>query len=120
MDNTLNKVRQISCIISTGAINFDDDTLSFNCGDKNTAFIHLRGNLDPYIKAQLKIKTPDGEIVLVEGKVITNNRNVSREFPLVIDKAGNYNCQLILSFKDKTNVSNIFSYTVNKSIGGDK
>lgn len=57
-----------------------------------------------------------------DGKIlyVTNNRNVSREFPLVIDKAGNYNCQLILSFKDKTNVSNIFSYTVNKSIGGDK
>lgn len=118
--NELNKIKQINYIIGSGAVNVDDNDLAFNVGDKQVAFIQLRGNLDNWIKAQLKIKTPDGEIVLVSGKVISNNRNVSREFPLVIDKAGNYNCQLILSFKDKTNVSNIFNYTVNKSIGGDK
>lgn len=118
--NELNKIKQINYIVGSGAVNVDDNDLAFNVGDKQVAFIQLRGNLEGYIKSQMKIRTPNGEIVLIEGKVITNNRNVCREFPLVIDKAGNYNCQLILSFKDKTNVSNIFSYTVNKSIGGDK
>lgn len=120
MDNTLNKVRQISCIISTGAINFDDDILAFNVGDKNTAFIHLRGNLDPYIKAQLKVKTPTGEVVLINSKIL-NLKNVCREFQLIIDQSGEYKAQLILSYKEQVNISNIFSYTVNPSIeGGDK
>lgn len=113
----LNKVRQISCIISTGAINFDDDTLSFNCGDKNTAFIHLRGNLDPYIKAQLKVKTPTGEIMLINSKTL-NLKNACREFSVVIAEPGEYVCQLILSYKEQINVSNKFSYTVNPSIEG--
>lgn len=113
----LNKVRQISCIISTGAINFDDDTLSFNAGDKNTAFLHLRGNLEGYIKAQLKVKTPSGEVVLINSKIL-NLKNVCREFAVIVDEPGKYQCQLILSYKEQVNISNIFSYTVNSSIGG--
>lgn len=115
--NELNKIKQISCIISTGAINFDDDILSFNVGDKNTSFIQLRGNLDSYIKAQLKVKTPTGEVVLINSKIL-NLKNVCREFPVVVDEAGKYEAQLILSFKDKVNVSNIFNYQVNKGIEG--
>lgn len=117
--NELNKIKQINYIIGSGAVNVDDNDLAFNVGDKNVSFIQLRGNLDNWIKAQLKIRTPNGEVVLIEGKVITNNRNVCREFPVVVDEDGKYQAQLILSFKDKTNVSNIFSYTVNKSIGGN-
>lgn len=115
----LNKIKQISYIVGSGVVNFDDNDLAFNVGDKNTAFIQLRGALDSYIKAQMKIRTPNGEVVLVEGKTITNNRNVCREFSLVVDEDGKYQAQIILSFKDKVNVSNIFNYTVNKSIGGE-
>ena len=115
--NELNKIRQISCIISTGAINFDDDTLSFNQGDKNTAFIHLRGAMEGYIKAQLKVKTPSGEVVLINSKIL-NLKNVCREFAVVVDEPGNYVCQLILSYKEQVNISNIFTYKVNASIEG--
>lgn len=115
--NELNKVRQISCIISTGAINFED-SLQFNEGDKNCAFIHLRGTMDSWIKAQLKVKTPTGEIVLINSKTL-NLKNVCREFQLIVDTPGNYECQLILSYKEQVNVSNIFNYTVNKSIEGE-
>ncbi len=115
--NELNKIRQISCIISTGAINFDDDTLCFNCGDKNTAFIQLRGNLDPYIKAQLKVKTPTGEVVLINSKTL-NLKNVCREFAVVIGEPGEYMCQLEFSWKDQINISNIFKYQVLEGIEG--
>lgn len=114
----LNKVKQINYIIGSGVVNADDNDLSFNVGDKNTSFIQLRGALDNYIKAQMKIRTPNGEIVLVEGKTITNNKNVCREFSVVVDEAGNYSCQLILSYKDKVNVSDVFTYKVNKGIEG--
>lgn len=113
----LNKVRQISCIISTGAINFDDDTLSFNCGDKNTAFIQLRSTLPNYIQVKMKIRTPNGEIVLVPGKAITA-KNACREFAVVVDEVGTYECQLEFSYKDQINISNIFKYEVLKGIEG--
>ena len=116
--NELNKIKQINYIIGSGAVNVDDNDLAFNVGDKQVAFIQLRGNLDNWIKAQMKIRTPNGEIVLIEGKIITNNRNVCREFPVVVDEAGNYSCQLILSYKDKVNVSDVFTYKVNKGIEG--
>lgn len=116
----LNKIKQINYIIGSGAVNVDDNDLAFNVGDKQVAFIQLRGALDNYIKAQMKIRTPNGEVVLVEGKVISNNRNVCREFAVVVDEAGKYEAQLILSFKDKVNVSNIFNYQVNKSIEGGR
>lgn len=114
----LNKIKQINYIVGSGVVNVDDNDLAFNVGDENISYIQLRGTLDSYIKSQLKIRTPNGEIVLINGKVISNNKNVCREFPVVVDEAGKYQAQLILSFKDKTNVSNIFSYTVNKSIEG--
>lgn len=118
--NELNKIKNIGYNCNCGAIMYEDESLQFNVGDKNTAFIQLRGALDSYIKAQMKIRTPNGEVVLVEGKVISNNRNVCREFAVVVDEAGKYEAQLILSFKDKVNVSNIFNYQVNKSIEGGR
>lgn len=114
----LNKIKQINYIVGSGVVNFDDSDLAFNVGDKNTSFIQLRGTMDNYIKTQLKIRTPNGEVVLIDGKVISNNRNVCREFPVVVDEAGNYSCQLILSYKDKVNVSDVFTYKVNKGIEG--
>lgn len=116
--NELNKIKQINYIIGSGAVNVDDNDLAFNVGDKQVAFIQLRGTMEGYIKAQMKIRTPNAEIVLIEGKIITNNRNVCREFPVVVDEAGNYSCQLILSYKDKVNVSDVFTYKVNKGIEG--
>lgn len=116
--DSLNKVKQINYIVSSGVVNVDDNDLAFNVGDKQVAYIQLRGSLDSYIKAQMKIQTPNGEVVLVEGKTISNNKNVCREFAVVVDEAGKYDAQLILSFKDKVNVSNIFNYMVNKSIEG--
>lgn len=113
----LNKVRQISCIISTGAINFDD-TISFNCGDKQVAFIQLRSTMPNYIQAQMKIRTPNGEIVLVPGRVITNNKNACREFGVVVDEPGEYVCQLEFKYKDQVNISNTFKYEVLKGIEG--
>lgn len=116
--NELNKVKQINYIVGSGVVNVDDNDLAFNVGDKNISFIQLRGTLDSYIKAQMKIKSPNGEVVLIVGKVVTNNKNVCREFPVVVDEAGKYVCQILLSFKDKVNVSNKFSYQVNESIEG--
>lgn len=112
----LNKIRQISCIISTGAVNFDD-AISFNCGDKQVAYVQLRSTLPNYIQVQMKIRTPNGEIVLVPGKIITA-KNACREFLAVVDEPGEYVCQLILSYKEQVNISNIFTYKVNASIEG--
>lgn len=114
--NELNKIRQISCIISTGAINFDD-TIYFNCGDKQVAYIQLRSTLPNYIQVRMKIKTPNGEIVLVPGKAITA-KNACREFAVVVDEPGEYVCQLEFSYKDQINVSDKFTYRVNPSIEG--
>lgn len=116
--NELNKVKHISYSPNSGEVTYKDEDLLFNQGDQHTAFLHLRGTMEGYIRAELKIKTPNGEVVLLISKVITNNKNVCREFELIVDEAGKYQAQLILSYKDKTNVSNIFSYTVNKSIEG--
>lgn len=110
----LNKIRQISCIISTGAINFDD-TIYFNCGDKQVAYIQLRSTLPDYIQVRLKIRTPNGEIVLVPGRVI-NNKNACREFAVVVDEQGEYVCQIEFSYKDQINISNTFKYEVLKGI----
>ena len=112
----LNKIRQISCIYNTGAINFED-SLQFNEGDKNCAFIHLRGTMDNWIKAQLKVKTPTGEVVLINSKTL-NLKNVCREFALIIGEPGVYEAQLILSYKDQINNSNVFKYEVLKGIEG--
>lgn len=114
--NELNKVKHVGYNANTGAVNYEEDTLSFNAGDKNTSFIHLRGAMDNAIKAQLKIKTPNGEVVSIEGQVISNNKNVCREFALEIGAPGNYECQLVLSHKYKVNVSNIFKYEVKPSL----
>lgn len=116
--NELNKIRQISCIISTGAINFDD-TISFNCGDKQVAFIQLRSTMPDYIQAQMKIRTPNGEIVLVPGRAITT-KNACREFAVVVDEPGEYVCQLVFSYKAQVNISNIFKYEVLEGIEGGK
>lgn len=114
--NELNKIRQISCIISTGAINFDD-TIYFNVGDKNTAFIQLRSTIPNYIQVRMKIKTPNGEVVLIPGKAITA-KNACREFAVVVDEPGEYVCQLEFSWKDQVNISNTFKYEVLKGIEG--
>lgn len=116
--NELNKIRQISCIISTGAINFDD-TISFNCGDKQVAFIQLRSTMPDYIQSQMKIRTPNGEIVLVPGRAITT-KNACREFAVVVDEPGEYVCQLVFKYKAQVNISNIFKYEVLEGIEGGK
>lgn len=114
--NELNKVKHVGYNANTGAVNYEEDTLSFNAGDKNTSFIHLRGAMDNAIKAQLKIKTPNGEVVQLSSEVITNNRNVCREFAVIVDEPGIYSCQLVLSYKYKVNVSDIFKYQVKPSL----
>ena len=114
--NELNKIRQISCIINTGLINFDD-AISFNCGDKNTAYIQLKSTMPNYIQVQMKIRTPNGEIVLVPGRIITT-KNACREFLAVVDEPGEYVCQLEFRYKDQINISNTFKYEVLKGIEG--
>lgn len=114
--NELNKVKQINYIVGSGVVNVDDNDLAFNVGDKNISFIHLRGTMDNDIKAELKIRTPNGEVVSIEGQVISNNKNVCREFAIVVDEQGEYKCQLVLSYKYKVNVSDIFKYQVKPSL----
>ena len=110
------KIKHIGYSPNSGEVNYKDEDLIFNVGDKNTAFLHLRGNLEGYIRAELKVKAPNGEVVLLTSKVVNNLKNVCREFAVVVDEPGKYQCQLILSYKDKVNVSDIFSYEVNKGL----
>ena len=110
------KVKHIGYSPNSGEVTYKDEDLVFNVGDKNTAFLHLRGNLEGYIRAELKVKAPNGEVVLLISKVVNNLKNVCREFAVVVDEPGKYQCQLILSYKDKVNVSDIFSYEVKKSL----
>lgn len=112
----LNKVKHIGYSPNSGEVTYKEEDLVFNQGDKHTAFLHLRGDMEGYIRAELKIRTPNGEVVLLTSKQITNLKNVCREFELIVDEPGKYQCQLILSYKNQINISEIFSYEVNKSL----
>lgn len=112
----LNKVKHIGYSPNSGEVTYKEEDLVYNVGDKQVAFIHLRGTMEGYIRAELKIRTPNGEVVLLTSKQITNLKNVCREFAVVVDEPGKYNCQLILSYKNQINVSDIFSYQVKESI----
>lgn len=116
MDSTLDKIKHISYNANNGEVMYEEGTLIFNVGDKNTAFLHLRGNLPNYIRAELKIKAPNGEIVLLTSKIINNLKNICRQFEVIVNESGTYDCQLVLSYSNKTNVSNKFSYKVNQGI----
>lgn len=110
------KIKHIGYSPNSGEVTYKDEDLVYNVGDKQVAFIHLRGDMEGYIRAELKIKTPNGEVVLLTSKQITNLKNVCREFAVVVDEPGKYNCQLILSYKNQINVSDIFSYQVKESL----
>lgn len=112
----LNKVKHIGYSPNSGEVTYKEEDLVYNVGDKQVAFIHLRGTMEGYIRAELKIRTPNGEVVLLTSKQITNLKNVCREFAVVVDEPGKYNCQLILSYKNQINVSDIFSYQVKESL----
>lgn len=112
----LDKVKNISYNCNCGAIMYEDDSLQFNQGDKNTAYLNLRGEMEGYIRAELKVKAPNGEIVVLTSKVINNLKNICRQFQLIVDEPGKYQCQLVLSYDNKTNTSDIFSYLVKESL----
>lgn len=112
----LDKVKNISYNPSSGQVMYEEDSLQFNQGDKNTAFLNLRGDMEDYIRAELKVKAPNGEIVVLTSKVINNLKNICRQFQLIVDEPGTYNCQIILSYSYKTNTSDIFSYQVKESL----
>ena len=116
--NELDKVKHISYNANNGEVMYEEGTLVFNEGDKNTAFIHLRGAMEGYIRAELKIRKPGGEVVLLTSKVVDNLKNICREFAVEVNSPGDYECQLILSYRDKINISNIFKYKVLKGIEG--
>lgn len=116
----LDKVKNISYNCSCGAVMYEEDSLQFNQGDKNTAYLNLRGEMEGYIRAELKVKAPNGEVVALTSKVINNLKNICRQFQLIVDEPGTYDCQLVLSYSNKTNVSDIFSYKVLKGIEGGK
>ena len=116
----LDKVKHISYNTNNGIVTYEEDSLVFNEGDKNTAFIHLRGAMEGYIRAELKILKPGGEVVVLTSKVVTNLKNVCREFAVEVNSPGEYECQLILSYRDKINISNKFTYKVLKGIEGGK
>lgn len=112
----LDKVKNISYNPNSGEVMYEEDSLQFNQGDKNTAFLNLRGDMEDYIRAELKVKAPNGEIVVLTSKVINNLKNICRQFQLIVDEPGTYNCQIILSYSYKTNTSDIFSYQVKESL----
>lgn len=116
MDNTLDKIKHIGYNPNSGEVMYEEGSLVFNEGDKNTSYIHLRGNLPDYIRAEMKIKNPAGEVVILNSKVVKSLKNICREFQLKVNAPGNYECQLVLSYSNKTNVSNKFSYKVNQGI----
>lgn len=116
----LDKVKNITYNPNSGEVMYEEDSLVFNEGDKNTAFIHIRGTMEDYIRAELKICKPGGQVVVLTSKIITNLKNICREFAVEIGEPGNYNCQLILSYGNKTNVSDIFSYKVLEGIKGGR
>lgn len=116
----LNKVKHISYITSTGAVTYEEDSLVYNEGDKNVARIHLRGTIENFIRVDMKLLKPGGEVVVLTSKVVTNLKNICREFAVEVGEPGEYKCQLILSYKDQINVSDIFSYKVLEGIKGGK
>lgn len=116
----LDKVKNISYNPNSGEVMYEEDSLVFNECDKNVAFLNLRGEMEGYIRAELKVKAPNGKIAVLTSKVVNNLKNICRQFQLIVDEPGKYECQLVLSYGNKTNVSDIFSYKVLKGIGGEK
>lgn len=116
----LNKVKHISYITSTGAVTYEEDSLVYNEGDKNVARIHLRGTIENFIRVDMKLLKPGGEVVVLTSKVVTNLKNICREFAVEVGEPGEYKCQLILSYKDQINVSDVFTYKVLEGIKGGK
>lgn len=112
----LDKVKNISYNPNSGEVMYEEDSLQFNQGDKQVAFLNLRGEMEGYIRAELKVKAPNGEIVVLTSKVINNLKNICRQFQLIVDEPGKYQCQLVLSYGNKTNTSDIFSYVVKESL----
>ena len=116
----LDKVKHISYNPNSGEVIYEEDSLVFNEGDKNVALVHLRGTIENFIRVDMKILKPGGEVVVLTSKVVTNLKNVCREFAVEVNSPGEYECQLILSYKDKINVSNKFTYKVLEGIKGEK
>lgn len=112
----LDKVKNISYNPNSGEVMYEEDSLQFNQGDKNTAFLNLRGEMEGYIRAELKVKAPSGKIAVLTSKVVNNLKNICRQFQLIVDEPGKYECQLVLSYSNKTNTSDIFSYVVKESL----
>lgn len=112
----LDKVKNISYNPNSGEVMYQEDSLQFSQGDKNVAMLNLTGDMEDYIRAELKVKAPNGEIVVLTSKVINNLKNICRQFQLIVDEPGEYRCQLVLSYSYKTNTSDIFSYLVKESL----
>lgn len=112
----LDKVKNISYNPNSGEVMYKDEDLVFNQGDKQVAFLNLKGEMEDYIRAELKVKAPNGEVVVLTSKVINNLKNICRQFQLIVDEPGKYECQLVLSYSTKTNTGDIFSYLVKKSL----
>ena len=110
----LKKVKQINYSPISGKVRYESSELVFQEGDKNTAVIQLRGQLDQSIKVVLRIQTP-GELIEVEGKTVPY-KSIAREFQVPTDKVGIHRCQIIMSYSWETNVSEVFQYEVKESL----
>ena len=111
----LEKSKNITYSQATGKVQFDDE-ITFMEGDRNISYIRLRGELHNNVKVQIKVKPPQGELEVVEGK-ICKFKGLSREFLVPTDKGtGIYQCQIVMSYTYETNVSEVFQYTVQPSL----
>lgn len=110
----LEKVKQISYSPNSSKVNFDPP-IQFMDGDHKVAVIQLRGELDDNIKAVLRVKPPQGELMEVEGKTVPY-KSIAREFNVPTDSVGVFRCQIVMSYTYETNVSEVFQYEVKESL----
>ena len=111
----LKKVKQINYSPASGKVQYESNEMVFQEGDKNTAVIQLRGELDPNVKVVIRIKPPEGDIIEVQGKTVPY-KSIAREFEIPTNSVGIHQCQIVMSYTYETNVSEVFQYEVKESL----
>lgn len=94
-----------------------DDDCSFNFGDKNVAYLQIKG-IDSKVYTEVKTKSPGGTVKVITCTTVDNNKNVDKEVLVPTDEVGKFSIQIIQTYQGQVSVSDMFTYTVNPGIEG--
>ena len=110
----LKKVKKVY-IQNSGAIKMDDENISYNFGDKNVAYLQIKG-IDSKVFTEVKTKSPGGTVKTITCTTVDNNKYCDKEVLVPTDEVGQYSIQIIQTYQGQVNVSDMFTYKVNPGI----